>query len=365
MRYARSILLSSVVAGVPQFALATETNDFSVFFRQTSLVYSDSAPLKLVADELRGGEKPENANHALTYNRGEIGFSAYGWELAYSVREDYVLNYSPDTMTLFYLDKNKKRIPDRSDYQVYLDVKHVKSDGWRLGYGWQWDDAAKFKVSLNYLEAEELLYGTLSGDIAVENGDINGGALQVSYHYHRDYFLKRKNFELAEGKGYSIDVEADIDLGDKWNVRINLYDLLGQIYWERAPYTDLTIAETQTYYDEHGYAHRDPVMQGMEGYRNFTQDLSVHYQVSLIRQIAGKLSAMYTREKFDKVDFDRLFLRYEAFEDLFVFGGYDFTMEASWFGVEAQAFSLQVAMDDWSLVDSKSLVLRLGGRWQF
>src|SRR5690606_26892746 len=95
-----------------------------------------------------------------------------------------------------------------------------------------------------------------------------------------------------------------------WSLELDLHDLLGQIYWRDAPYTEATVASTRTYYDSEGYAHRDPMMRAKEGYRSFTQNLPVFYQISLNKRIYGPLGLGYVREKYDQLDFDRLLLQW-------------------------------------------------------
>lgn len=347
----------------PAYVQADDKNS-AVFFRHSSNFYSESVPVKDFEDDLEGGQEPAVGRHALTYNRAEAGFSWRNIELAYWMREDYIFDYSTDTIKIIYWDKNKKSIPE-GIYDVYLKAQHIKADGWRLGYQLVLPGDAAVKVSVNYLQAEDLLYGTIAGQVAVENGDIKGGDLGVSYYYEEDYILDRPAVMPAEGKGYSMDIEASIALSGGWQLNLNFYDLLGRISWEDAPFTDGTIASTSTYYDSQGYAHRNPMMKAREGYRDVTQKLPVHYQLTASKTLYGPLGVSYVREKYDQVEFDRLLLLLQLGKGVQLKSGYDFTQKATWLGLESKAFSLTVATDDWSLVQANSLVLRLAGRWEF
>jgi hypothetical protein len=337
----------------------------SVFLRHASTLYSDAVPVKAFEDDLRGIEQPERGQHALTFNRLEIGVGYKGFELAHFMREDYVFDFSADTMEIVYRDKNKIPIPDGKVYDVYLKAQHIKTDGWRLGYNLGFMQNSNVRLSVNYFDAEDLLYGSLQGQVTVEDGDINGGNLAVLYHYQEDYLLSRKRVETANGTGYSFDVEADIRLAHGWRIQLDLYDLLGRIHWDAAPYTQADVASTTTYYDSDGYARREPMMTGIEGYKNFAQPLPVHYQLSVTKNIIGPWGLVYTREKYDRINFDRAFLSYQMTSQLSLLSGYDFTMDAVWIALQGDALSLHVATDDWSLIDSKALVLRLSGRWSF
>lgn len=337
----------------------------AVFLRHGSTLYSDAVPIKAFEDDLKGIDKPEPGQHALTFNKLEVGVAYRGLELGYFMREDYVFNFSADTMDIIYMDKNKIRIPDDKIYDIYLEAQHIKTEGWRLGYNLEFMRDSKVRLSLNYFDAEDLLYGSLEGRITVDNGNIDGGNLGVFYNYHEDYLLRRKNIQTAGGTGYSMDLEADIRFSGGWQMKIDLYDLLGKIRWDAAPYTQADIASTATYYDSNGYARRDPMMTGIASYHNFTQNLPTHYQVSVAKDIIGPWGLVYTREKYHRVDFDRAFLRYRIANEWSLLTGYDFAMEAVWIALQGDAFSLQVATDDWTLIDSNALVLQLAGRWAF
>lgn len=365
MRFVVTYLIGfSLAVSVATTANAQDTQA-AVFLRHSSTFFSDAVPIKAFEDDLKGISEPVPGNVALTFNKIEFGAAYRGFELAYFMREDYVFDFSADTMDIIYRDKNRVRFPDNKIYDVYLKAQHIKTEGWRIGYNLPLLEHSNVRLSLNYFDAEDLLYGSLEGQLTVTDGNINGGDLAVLYHYHEDYLLRRRNIQTASGTGYSINVEADIRLGNGWQLNIDLYDLLGQIYWDDAPYTQADVAPTSTYYDSNGYARRDPMMTGIQSYKNYTQNLPVHYQLSLAKEIYGPWAIVYTREKYDRTDFDRAFLRYRMGGDWHLLAGYDFTMEATWIALQAKALSLQVATDDWSLVDSNALVLRLGWHWAF
>lgn len=336
----------------------------AVFIRHNSTLYSESVPIKDFENDLKGGQAPELGQHALTYNRIETGFSWRNVELAYWMREDYAFDYSTDTIKIMYWDKNKKRVPDGT-YDVYLKAQHIKADGWRLGYQFDVSTDTSIKLSLNYLQAEDLLYGTIAGHITANKGDIKGGDLAVGYYYEEDYILDRPKVVPADGTGYSMDVEAKMAFSGGWQLNLNVYDVGGRIHWKDAPFTDGTVASTSTYYDSQGYAHRNPMMRAVEGYRDFAQKLPTHYVLSASKTLYGPLGISYVREQYDRVEFDRLLLLLQLFDGMHLKGGYDFTQKATWVGVESNVFSLTVATDDWSLIQANSLVIQLMGRWEF
>ena len=124
-------------------------------------------------------------------------------------------------MHIVYRDKNKIPFPDGETYDVYLKAQHIKAEGLRVGYLQRLPSDSFIRLSVNYYDAEDLLYGSLFGTVTVEDGDIAGGDLQVSYQYHEDYLLDRPNVIPASGKGYSIDLNAEFNIGEHWNLKMD------------------------------------------------------------------------------------------------------------------------------------------------
>lgn len=339
--------------------------EFSVFLDSASTVFSEPVPIALFEDDLEGGEYPQSGRHAVTFNHVEIGMGFGGFELAYFMREDYAFDFSEETFELIYRDKNELPIAEDQSYQVYLKAQHIKADGWRLGYRLEFAPRRSLRFSVNYMKADELLYGTLAGEVTVDDGDINGGNLAVLYYYHEDYLLGRRIENPASGTGYSADLEADIELVEGLVLTAKFHDIIGEIHWDRAPYSDLQIASTTTYYDEDGYARRNPMMTGKESYRNIKQPLPLHYEFNLKKQVWRGLSISYNREQYDKVVFNRLIAGYSLLSVVELQAGYDFTAEAIWLGMGAKGFLLQFAADDYRLSDSSALALRVAAYWRF
>lgn len=339
--------------------------ELSVFMHTASTVFSEPVPIALYEEDLYGGEYPKSGRHALTFNHMELGVGWSGFELAHFMREDYAFEFSEETFVLVYRDKNKLPIAENQRFPVYLKAQHIKAEGWRLGYEFDIGPRGTLRVSVNYLQADELLYGTLSGDVTVEDGDINGGNLEVFYYYFEDYILGRRIQEPASGTGYSADLEAEVELVEGLLLTAKFHDMLGEIHWDMAPYSDLTIASTQTYYDEDGYARRQPMMTGKESYKNFKQPLPLHYEFNLKKHLGRGFNLAYDREQYDKVVFNRLMLGYSLLSVVDLQAGYDFTTEATWLGMSTQGFLLQFATDDYRLADSSALALRASGHWRF
>jgi hypothetical protein len=350
------VLASPVVIAAPQAG---------VFFNQSSTVYSEPVPIALYEDDLRGGEFPESGRHAVTFNRFELGFSFGQFELAYFIREDYAFEFNDETFALVYSGQNDLPIADGSEYTVFLKAQHIKADGWRLGYVLDIAPRGKLRFSLNYLQADDLLYGTVAGKVIVDDNDISGGNLAVMYYYQEDYILGRRLPRSSSGTGYSADLEADLQLTDSLSLVFKFHDIMGEIHWDEAPYSDLKIASTNTYYDSNGYAHREPMMTGKESYSNFKQPLPLHYEFSLTQALIAGFGITYGREQYDKVIFNRLFLNYELLPQVSLITGYDFTTRSTWLGLDASGFSLLFATDDYGLTQSHTLALRASGYWRF
>lgn len=348
-----------------QVLAASTPRDGGVFIRQSTVVFSEPVPISLYEDDLRGDYLSDGGRYAVTFNSLELGATYGDFSLSYFLREDYAFEFSEETFELIYRDKNRLPIDENREYALFLKAQHIRAEGWRLGYSMPLGDFGDAGIAVNYLQAEELLYGTVSGTVRIEEGDIDRGNLGIFYYYHEDYFLNRSINDPARGEGYSIDLNADLTLLAGLQLKLNFYDLLGRIHWRSAPYSDLKIESTSTYYDEEGYAHRNPTLSGFQRTGDFKQPLPLHYEFRLTQALPYRLSLAYDREQYDKVVFNRLFFAYNILQETRFITGYDFTAESTWLGLEAPGFHLVFATDDFSLVDSKTLVLRAGAHIRF
>ena len=342
----------------------TQSREIRFFIEEQSTTFSEPVPIKLFEEDLYGGDFPDNGNNAVTFNSVAMGMSFNGLRFAYFVREDYAFNFTSDTFNLIYMDKNNIKIPDGQNFDIYLNALHLQTAGVQVAYPVFNNQFLQLSVGANVFQADELLEGDISGILTAQGDDVQGN-LALDYSHQEDYVLGRDVQTIAEGQGYSFDVDAQFTLTEKLHWTIHLYDVFGEINWDGAPQTVADVSTDTVYVDDQGRLHRAPVMSGHSKYNSLTQDLPVHRQSSLRYRLHPKMSFFYVAEQYQKVVFNRLIMDFRVFRGLQFKTGYDFTTESIWLGAESKYFSFDFATDDFDVDKSKALVLNIQAGYRF
>lgn len=345
------------------YAQSTSQN-LSVFLKEQSTTFSETVPIKLFDDDLEGGSFPDPGNNAITFNRLMFGIDYRGFTLGYFFREDYAFNFSTDTFNLIYMDKNDVVIPDGQRFDIYLHALHLKASGMHGAFEASPNEALDITFGINLFRAEELLNGDIRGALVVNNGRIEGDLI-LDYYHQEDYVLGRKVNAIAEGKGYSFDLELDLQLSKRLRMTHRHFDLFGKIYWQTAPRTMAAVSTTTIYADADGRQRRAPVMSGRSSYGKADQRLPKHYVTSFIYSVSDGMHVGYIGERYEQVLFNRLMLGFPFFSTWQVNTGYDFTTDAPWFGIDSDYFSIDVSTDSLTLAKSKAITLNLQARYRF
>lgn len=343
---------------------AIQAHNLDIYLRQSSTTVSENTAIKVFLNDLRDqNTDTEPGQNAVTFNRVELGFGYRNLELGYFKREDYALHYTSDTFELFYRDKNRLPIPQDREFDVFLDVQHVKTEGLRLGYQYRATPWLTLRVAVNAMEASDLLYGQLAGQLGRSNGRV-AGELTAAYYYEQDYLLERQVDAVANGRGYSIDWGAHWHWGT-WQAQLEVMDQWGHIRWRDAPYTELAGSSSFIYVDENGRARRRPVVSGIETYRTLKQPLPRHRRLTVARAITEQVTVTYQWEQYLAVDFNRWLIGYALTPSIDIKTGYDFSTEALWLGLASRYLSIELASDSRSFERARSLSLNFSAHWQF
>lgn len=340
-----------------------QAESLDIYLRQSSTTLSENTAIKVFFNDLRDeATDTDPGQNAVTFNRLELGLGYRNFELGYFWREDYALHYTSDTFELFYRDKNRLPIPQDKIFNVFLDVQHVKTEGLRFSYNYQVRPWLDLKITMNHMEASDLLYGQLAGQMSRTNGRI-AGELSAAYYYEEDYLLKRRVEAPPNGRGYSLDWGAHWRWGP-WQAIVKVMDQWGHIRWRDAPYTELAGSSSFVIVDDSGRARRRPIVSGLETYRPLRQPLPTHQQLTVSRSLTERWAVSYQREKYLAVEFNRWFVGYTPSQNLTFKTGYDFSTEAVWLAAESRYISMEFASDSRSFERARSLSLNIYAQWQ-
>ena len=240
---------------------------------------NDPVSLKSFFHDWHGQYHPSsNQNLAIESSRLDLGvFLKDHYYIGYTYRHDVFMKASPDLTHLLYLTKNKLDLPLNREYALYLNIGGVEAQGIvcakMLDFSSEkWGNlSVTFGVSLLY--AKNVQDGVVSGNaISISPKDYDFQAVS-SYYYTRNY-LYDLDVDKAHGKGFSTHITAHYQYQD-FTMDLIVNDLFGKIYWDKLPYSYVSMSSANKYYDSDGYAQYHPLIHGIERYIDYVQVLPV------------------------------------------------------------------------------------------
>jgi hypothetical protein len=283
-----------------------------VFFDSEVIGYSEPTSLYSIANELSrsfiaGGKT------GFLHGFAEAGVKYKAWHVAAFARYDYYADFTPDTARLSYLTENKLPAPP-GDYDLLLEVNHLRSRGLRVGYEFEISPNRSIGFYANYIKATYLLDGTISGDIQILPSGETQGNSSVNYLYTDDVLFKRP-VSGPKGEGYSFDIVLNWKLLEKLSAQLTLKDLGNQISWDQAPFTTAQIDTSRTRLSDEGQLIVKPLLAGFEGFRDHEQRLPVRSSVKLKYILNDRYKLGINLYHVNSINLPSIFLEYRLADE--------------------------------------------------
>lgn len=242
------------------------------------------------------------AKHAFTLNQAEMGVRYQQFSFSLLARYEWYLRFSPDTMLLYGESVNRQDMQASKRYDVDLRVEHLISQGIKLA--WTSDPTQPFiwHVSASYLQAQEMMSGRLHGQVGQTGKSDYDGLLELDYVYSEDVLLKREVQAPSSHFGYTSDIGIHWQFHERVFISLLAQDFYSSIYWRDMSYTVATANTATAETDENGFVSIKPLVNGVEGFRDYTQRLPVKYHARF-----GYLSGQHAYS-IKNVYVDRLWL---------------------------------------------------------
>jgi hypothetical protein len=233
--------------------------------------HSETSSIKQIVFDNFEGSDYAGGNRSFTHNIWESGVRFKQFKLATLARYDYVLNYTGDVAELIYADKNDKQIQTNREYELYLDVLHARSYGFKFGYSLSLLPSLTMGVDVSALKLTSFMDGDITGNVLVGN-DSYDGDIYLDYVYSQDKLLDRIA-DKPSGYGYAVDVRWGFQVNDRLSIDAQILDLFSQIKIDRAPFTTASATSNRVNLDANGKIDIKPVLTGRESYRKHTLKL--------------------------------------------------------------------------------------------
>ena len=242
-----------------------------VYVESNMYAHSETSSIKqIVFDDFEGSDFA-GGKRSFTHNIWESGVRFNQFKIATLARYDYVLNYTKDVAELIYADKNDKEVETSREYDLYLDVLHARSYGFKFGYSFSLLPSLTMGVDVSALKLTNFMEGDISGNVLVGD-DSYDGDIYLDYVYTQDKLLDRIA-DKPSGYGYAVDVRWAFQLNDRLSIDAQVLDLFSQINVDRAPFTTASATSNRVNLDANGKIDVKPVLTGRESYRKHTLKL--------------------------------------------------------------------------------------------
>lgn len=260
-----------------QAGIASSTNTLK--FAVDSFSMNESTSLHSIAGHWDQPIDPGDTG--LSVSRLRFGYQTPSYSLEFVKRFDIYYQYANATVDLLYQSENQLPLPAGKHYPLYIDAKQSSSHGIRLGSSWNITDGLVIKSHISLLKPDGLVQGGLTGEAQVLSENDYDFVFNSNIAYDKDPLYSRPD-ESIKGDGYSVDVAINYQLNDRWQVDLSLLDVAGYLDIPDAPYTKATATSDTKHYDDNGYVIYDPVISGIEGYRDtrFNFDMQTHVDLN-------------------------------------------------------------------------------------
>lgn len=344
-------------------------NNISAYVLSES--YSNILPIKqLIEDEWKQAPATDSS---IGFTQNETGLKAYWGNISFNVahRIDYFVFTNPDTAQAFYLERTDQPLTTRASYQLALQLHHQRSNGFRVGYQWQFDGFST-EINLGYWDVSASRESQITGEIFGDNNNNITGTAEITEYYNDKNFLKHTNNNKWETDGYGITLDLAINwqITDNFNLDVDIKDLYTQFSMKSLGFSQGNVDTDGTFINSLGGKSYLPLYRGIFGAKDF--DFTLPEQVNLI--------AKYQVENSINESFSLGYLaRYKRQGEVnFYYAGVEFEFENSAlkFMLDLEHYSPEIqyssswyaitfAIDDIEIEQAMQFSLGLSGHYAF
>ena len=320
-----------------------------------------SGPIAIMALDNDWNGTLKQDDHGFLWQQERLSVQHNDFSVSYLKRHHAEYDFPNAVARGFYYQSNGIKLDERYDIQSHIRARHYQGEGISLDYQWsgqwasQWREQTHrwtIKPAFTWLKLHRLVWGSLDGELYYQTPNDWGGDVQLDYAYTRDYVVRRPLDGHTYGNLWAMDLNASYQWQDfSWHYQG--YNLLAQIHWSDAPYTQAKFCTSCTflllgreYYDTRKF--RAPAVHQLDQ----RYQLNHHWRVGLVHHINRIRS---THE---------LHLQYLT-ENVEWTLGYEPQLESWLLGVEHSIFTLAVQSDALNTTSSRRIGLQMGLRLRF
>lgn len=271
------------------YANNQQLNNISAYILSES--FSNILPIKqLVDDEWRQAPATDSS---IAFTQNEIGLKGYWGSVSFNVaqRLDYFVLTNSDTAQAFYLERTDQPLTTQDSYQLALKLHHQRSNGFRMGYQWQFDNLST-QISIGYWDVNAARESQITGEIfGDENNNITGTA-ELDEFYSDKNFLKRDNFDRwdVDGYGITLDLAVNWKINTALAIALDVKDLYATFNMKNLGHSKGNVDTEGTFINSLGGKSYLPLYRGIETADDYQFNLPAHVNL-VARYSAENLSS--------------------------------------------------------------------------
>lgn len=324
------------------------------------LLTNDAFALADLFNDLEGNLHIQDDNYfAIGDARFDMGvYTDFLGYVGYTYRKEVVIKTLPDTMRLLYQATNDLDLDTGSLYDLDFRIEGFAVHGIMFANNFSlyqkngWDINIGIGVELLYgVESQD---GYVTGDATASTANDYDFDMQSNYFYTENY-LYDLYVESSKAYGYTthLSVQASYE-----NISLSyvINDLLGKLYWQNLPYSDVFMTSGTKHYDENGYVKYSPVISGVERTKDYTQTLMRKWRVEA-KYSFENTTFQLGNDSIYGVNMPYVRYQYKYDKDLAV--GYDYESRFGMFGLDVIYKNYHVGIHSDSFSESSALKLEL------
>lgn len=217
--------------------------------------------------------QPQSRNRLVLFGESELSVRYQDWEAGLISHRTRLYGNIPGSylniIGNFYQQRNQA---NEGNYAHLPTIRGYIADGWYGALHIRPTERQRFTLRFNILHPTDLHHLNANGSGTIIN---NRSEMQstIIYYSRRDYRKFFKTKDSSDASGLSIDLVWSY-CAQQWAIDIGIDDLFGRLVWRDAHRTTIELNTQTTWYDNYGYLHRHPFIQGkVESNQLFIQHL--------------------------------------------------------------------------------------------
>ncbi len=249
---------------------------------------NNAVSLKNIASNWSGDYKtPKGSFKVLHFGNLKFGYKSKEWQMAYVIKSALYIKTSSDFADIMHSVKQSENLEKNRIYNLSFNLNSYGAYGVEFSknlYRYEKEKTKFFlKGSFSILKGFFLQNASIKG-LGFANDFKNYSIYaDMNYYYSKNYF-----YNLSVKRPSSLGYDTSLSLFGsfrKYNLSINLKNLLGYLFWKNSPYSDVHLKASSKIDGKY-----NPSVYGYEGKRSFKQRIPL--------KIDAKLSYNFDKFRF-------------------------------------------------------------------